>query len=79
MEPDELEDLWRRTRKRFERAVALLYVPADDRAPLDSYRENVEHNELELALDDLEAARRPGDAAAGVLGTPEVGCREHGA
>jgi hypothetical protein len=60
MEPDELEDSWRRTRKRFERAVALLSVPAAERAALDSYRENLEHNELELALDDLEEAGHRG-------------------
>ncbi|HYJ07743.1 MAG TPA: hypothetical protein VEX18_02005, partial [Polyangiaceae bacterium] len=56
MNRDELEDSWRRTRKRFERAVALLAVTGDSRARLASYQENLDHNELELALDDLEEA-----------------------
>jgi hypothetical protein len=60
MNRDELEASWRRTRKRFERAVALLSVTGDARARLGSYQENLDHNELELALDDLEEA---GDGA----------------
>ena len=56
MNRDELEAVWGRTRKRFERAVPLLSGGQEIRALLDSYRENVSHNELELALDDLEAA-----------------------
>lgn len=60
MNHDELADSWRRTRKRFERAVALISVTEDGRAHLESYRENLAHNELELALDNLEEA---GDSA----------------
>lgn len=60
MNHDELADSWRRTRKRFERAVALILVTGDGRAQLESYRENLAHNELELALDNLEEA---GDSA----------------
>jgi hypothetical protein len=56
----ELEASWHRTRKRFERAVALLALTGDDRTRLASYQENLDHNELELALDDLEEA---GDGA----------------
>jgi len=56
MKPDELEDSWRRTRKRFERVLPLLSGAGEASTLLDSYRENLEHNELELALDDLEEA-----------------------
>src|SRR5258706_12477174 len=56
MNRDELEAAWSRTRKRFERAVPLLFGGEEIRALLESYRDNVEHNELELALDDLEEA-----------------------
>ena len=56
MNRDELEAMWGRTRKRFERAVPLLSGGEEVSALLESYRENVRHNELELALDDLEEA-----------------------
>lgn len=56
MDRDELDASWQRTRKRFERAVALLALPGDGHARLASYQQNLDHNELELALDDLEEA-----------------------
>ena len=66
MSRDELEASWQRTRKRFERAVALLALPEDDHARLASYQQNLDHNELELALDDLE------EAAEDTIQAPEV-------
>src|SRR5687768_1641717 len=65
MDRNELEASWRRTRKRFERAVALLALTDESRARLASYRENLDHNELELALDDLE------EVAEGTMQAPE--------
>lgn len=65
MNREELEASWCRTRKRFERAMALLRVSEGSRARLASYQENLDRNELELALDDLE------EAADGEAQSPE--------
>lgn len=65
MDREELEASWHRTRKRFERAVALLALPGGAHARLTSYQQNLDHNELELALDDLEGA------AEGTIQAPE--------
>ena len=75
----ELEDVWRRTRVRFDRALALLVVREDaDQATLESFQGKRDHNELELALDDLEGLGERCMQPPEFWGAPAMGCREHG-
>ena len=52
-----LQESWTRAQAHLSRAAALLpasLVESDEGGRLDRYREWIEHNELELALDELE-------------------------
>ncbi|MFN0179616.1 MAG: hypothetical protein ACKVZ0_12530 [Gemmatimonadales bacterium] len=57
----QLHESWDRTLGSLARAAQLLpegAVESDDRGRLDRYRDWVEHNELELALHELEGLGR---------------------
>ncbi|MBL8755003.1 MAG: hypothetical protein JNK15_16985 [Planctomycetes bacterium] len=52
-----LHEIWNRTQGHLSHAADLLpagLFQSDDGGRLDRYREWIEHNELELALDELE-------------------------
>lgn len=54
----ELEVLWAAVRRQFDVATGLLPKPArsgEDGGTVEAYQDWLEHNELELALDELEA------------------------
>ncbi len=53
----ELEVLWAKVRTRFDAAVRLLpnpVLPREDGGSLEAYQDWLSHNELELALDELD-------------------------
>ena len=57
MAPRDLKNLWGQVRRRLNRAADLLPYPlrrGPEGGTIEAYREWLEHNELELALDELE-------------------------
>ena len=82
---DRLHESWARTRTHLGRAAVLLPVSPVESADggcVRRYREWIEHNELELALDELEGlgdrSNVPGEFWSHLLdAAKEMGLRDH--